>query len=351
MNGNNLRYSRNINEDIDSIVDENGKFKFGTYNNLIPNINMLSAYKPLGYRAPRWFNNMRLKEWEAFQLGNEQFFIFGAIYTAKISAIVIIEIYDKIHQEIISIYKFVSPFKTNIGNGMLNSTTYYKTKGFSMVIDNVLKDDKIQININADKTKKAPKINLNITAYHINEPIVTCMPLGENRAIYSHKALMPMEGYLSIDDQKIQFKEGSHIIIDDHKGYYPYRLKYDWITGWGADESGNDIGFNLTDNQVIDKENYNENCLWVNGKMFTLPPIKVERSYDKKEVWHIKDKYNTVDLYFYPERKSELKINALIVYCDYEAPMGRFEGYIKTDDIKVELKNLFGMGEKKFYRM
>ena len=349
---NSLEYYRGINETIDSIVDENGKFNFGTYNKAIPNINMLSAHNPLGYRAPKWFNNMRLKEWEAFQMGNEEFFIFGAIYNAKISAIVIIEVYDKIHKKIISINKIVSPFKTNIGDGMLNSITYYKTKNFSMEIHNDLKNDKINVKLNVAKTKKTEKMNLDITAYHNNEPIVTCMPLGENRAIYSHKALMPMEGHLSIGNRKTQFKkEESNMIVDDHKGYYPYRLKYDWVTGWGRDSNGNTVGFNLTDNQVQDKENYNENCIWINEYMFPLPPIKVERNYDKEEIWHIKDKYNTIDLYFYPERKSKLKINALIVYCDYEAPMGKFEGYILADDRKIEIKDFFGMGEKKYYRM
>lgn len=352
MLGDSLEYCREINGYVNSIVDENGKFNFGTYNKAIPNINMLSAHSPLGYRAPKWFNNMRLKEWEAFQMGNEEFFIFGAIYTAKISAIVIIEIYDKIHKDIISIYKFVSPSKINIGDGMINSITYYKTEDFSLEIHNDLKNHKVDLKTNISKTKKSPKINFHIAAYHINEPIVTCMPLGENRAIYSHKALMPMEGYFSIDGCEAQFKKDqSNMIVDDHKGYYPYRLKYDWVTAWGKDSSGNTIGFNLTDNQVIDKEKYNENCIWFNHNMFPLPPIKVERNYDKGEIWHIKDKGNTIDLYFYPERKSELKINALIVCCNYEAPMGKFEGYIVVADKRIEIKDFFGMGEKKYYRM
>jgi len=25
----------------------------------------------------------------------------------------------------------------------------------------------------------------------------------------------------------------SYMIIDAHKGYYPWSLKYDWVTGWG----------------------------------------------------------------------------------------------------------------------
>ncbi len=347
-----IEYQRKVEEAIQSLVDENGNFNFGIYKNPIPNINMLSAKEPLGFKAAKGFNNMRLKEWEAFQLGNDNLFIFGAVYNAKISAIICLEIYDRIRKESISILRFVHPSKTRIGMGIMDSITAYETKGFTMKITNYLKKDKIRVFVNIEKTNKWPEVKLDVTGYHIAEPIVVCLPLGDNRAIYSHKSLMSMEGYLSIEDNNIEFnREDSHLIVDDHKGYYPYKLEYDWVTGWGKDDDGNIIGFNLTDNQVIDKENYNENCLWLNGKMYPLPPIKVERKYDKEEVWHIKDEYNMVDIYFCPEAKKEIKFNYLIVYSDYEAPIGSYHGYININDKIIDMKNCFGMGEKKIYRM
>jgi hypothetical protein len=61
------------------------------------------------------------------------------------------------------------------------------------------------------------------------------------------------------------------MIIDDHKGYYPCVMKYDWITALGYAGNGRLVGFNLTDNQVQDHEKYNENCLWLDGKMYPRP--------------------------------------------------------------------------------
>ena len=347
-----MEYYREVKGNIQSVVDEDGSFNFGTYKSPIPNINMLSAKNPLGFKATKGFNNMRLKEWEAFQLGNDNLFIFGAVYDAKISAIICLEIYNRINKESTSIQKFVPSSKTKIGVGMMDSITVYETAGFTMKITNDLRNDKIKVYVDIDKSNKWPRVNLDITGYHIAEPIVVCLPLGDNRAIYSHKSLMPMEGHFSMEDYNVDFNQGhSHLIVDDHKGYYPYRLKYDWVTGWGKDANGNIVGFNLTDNQVIDKENFNENCLWLNGKMYPLPPIKVERKYDKEEVWHIKDEYNMIDLYFYPETKKEIKFNYLIVYSDYEAPIGGYDGYINIDGKRIDMKNCFGMGEKKIYRI
>jgi hypothetical protein len=35
------------------------------------------------------------------------------------------------------------------------------------------------------------------------------------------------------------------MIIDDHKGYYPCVMKYDWITALGYAGNGRLVGFNL----------------------------------------------------------------------------------------------------------
>jgi hypothetical protein len=345
-----IEYKRSVNKSPKYIV-ERGKFKFGNYNKAIENVNMLDALNPLGKKYPVWFNNIRLKEWEAFQAGNDKVFIFGAIYNAKLSSIVCLMIYDRVRNLSIRIRKFTLPRKTSIGKGMLDSQTSYISNNFLMKIKNRVKEENIEIQCTIHDYRSVPYLNLKLLAHHSTEPMVTCMPLGENRAIYSHKNFMPMEGFLCIDEEKIVFNTlDSRMIIDDHKGFYPYKLEYDWVTGWGMSDDGSVIGFNLTDNQVTDKENYNENCLWHEGKVHPLPPVKVERIYIPKEVWYIKDNYEKVNIVFYPEEKMEIKFNYILIYSDYEAPIGAFEGFFISDNKKIELVECFGMGEKKKYR-
>ena len=62
--------------------------------------------------------------------------------------------------------------------------------------------------------------------------------------------------------------------MDDHKGFYPYVMQYDWVTGMGYSQEGKLQGFNLTDNQVRDHERFNENCLWLDGKNVSTPTYK-----------------------------------------------------------------------------
>ncbi len=347
-------YYREIEEPIESLVDEKGIFTFGTFNKAIPNINILEAKKPFNFPTPKFFKQFRLKEWEAFQAGNDKIFIFGALYNAKIAGIVLLNIYDRKTKKLYRYEKITLSFDLpTIASGLMNSCSEYHSNKFKMSIRNNLEKNEIKVTASIDSKGELPDVKLNIRSYHISEPIVICQPFNKNRALYSHKSFMPMEGYIILGEETFKFyKDNSNMIIDDHKGYYPYNMKYDWTTGWGVDDNDKVFGFNLTDNQIINKEIYNENCLWMDGNMYPLPPVKFY-TYDEKnkEVWNIKDEYGMVNIYFYPETKSEIKLNLLIVAVDYEAPMGRIEGEIKIEGENIFIFDCFGMGEKKRFRI
>jgi hypothetical protein len=163
---------------------------------------------------------------------------------------------------------------------------------------------------------------------------------------------MPMQGVLCLGDRKIDFsQQNSFAIVDDHKGYYPFVLIYDWVTGAGYNAKKELIGFNLTDNQVVDKERYNENCIWINNALHLLPPIKITRPKGVTQEWTIKDVYGMVDLVFMPVIDNIININLLFVKTDYHGPFGYFNGVIKTSSgTVVPIKNIFGMGEKKYLK-
>lgn len=346
-------YYREVKDGVKSLVDKNGHFDFGTYRQTIPNLNMNEAYRPLGYAAPKWFNNYRLKEWEAFQAGNDEVFILGAVYSVKIGALLYLIVYDKSNDKIYEYNKVIKPSKVVIGNGLLDSITVGKSKKDYIQYNNNLNKGTIEVESIMKESNSLPNIELKIKGYHVTEPIVICQPFGENRGLYSHKNFMPMEGYILVGNKKIVFiKNLSHMIIDDHKGYYPYNMKYDWVTGWGVDELNNEFAFNLTHNQIVNPEKYNENCIWYKGKMSVLPPIEVVRENNGKEIWKIKDKYDTVNLIFYIDKKCEIKFNYLVAASDYEAPFGNYEGYLRaSNNSKVTINTCFGMGEKKRIRI
>jgi len=341
-------YSRRVINSKNSLV-ENGVYTWGTFNTAFKNVNPLDAHRPFGFPLPRFIKNFRLKEWQAFQAGNKDWFIFGAVYNAKITAVNILSVYHRKTGILHHYQKLTGTSSLSIASGLFDSRSSYESKDLSLVFENQLEKGIIGIS-GFGKGMDLPQLEIALKCFHNTEPIVISQPFGKNRGLYSHKALMSIDGVLKIENQVVEFDQNeSFCIMDDHKGYYPYSVKYDWVTAAGFKENGVLCGFNLTDNQVRNHEQYNENCLWYDGKMYPLPPIKIIRN---NEYWEVKDCHGWVNLKFFPKTDNRIRQNFLIVKSDYEGPYGEFEGVISIPEkISVDFTSFFGMGEKKRYRM
>jgi hypothetical protein len=342
---------REINKAPDSVV-EAGRFCYGCYNEPIRRVNLLDArLGSLGL-----FKNSRLREWQAFQLYSDQgWFVMIALYNTKKICIVQFILYNRHTKKKIYCEKKVLPRSLRIPNGLYKTQASHSSKGFDFAVDHDIDDALLTIKVQVAATKDHPQISAQFSAEHDCSrfvPIVVCMPFTEKKGMYSHKCLMPLEGQVSLGQDVITFdKKDSSLIIDDHKGYYPYNTRYDWATALGFDDEGRRFGFNLTDNQVSDQDKYNENCFWINGEMLPLPPVKFTRPNGYREDWIIEDKTGAVKLVFTPQAHNSVRLNLLLLASNYEGPYGVFNGEIQVGDGRYfPLKDTFGMGEKLFLR-
>ena len=175
-----------------------------------------------------------------------------------------------------------------------------------------------------------------------------CQPLTKHRPLYSYKNLMPGKVNMSLDNKPVTFSDKGFGIIDDHKGYYPKTVNYDWGTA-GTYINNKLTGFNLTRNQVLNPEQFNENCLWLDGKVWALPAITVSH---EKHSWHYTDVAGMVDLHFTELVPNSQKFHLGFVYMDYQGPFGLFNGVIHHPEVgAVEFKNVLGMAERKRYKL
>lgn len=350
-------YQRSIQSPPRSVVSSGGAFNFGCYNRPFQEVNLLDAKRPYKVPLTRAVKNMQLREWQAFQMGNDSYFIMMAIYNAKKVALVQFIIYNKNTQQKLRYEQQVVPWKVTIPNGLFNTTAKYNGQNFKLSAHNDLDDNKINIRATIKKQgEDLPDLEAHFIAYHnMNrvEPMVVVMPFSDKRAMYAHKCLMPMEGQLNLGGESISFeRDNAFAIIDDHKGYYPFNTHYDWVTAAGYDTKSNLLGFNLTNNQVINQELYNENCLWYNGVLNPLPPIEVTRTQGVTGDWQIADNYDMVNLQFTPLEHTSVNKNYGLFKSKYEGPYGIFNGYLKDKaGRKVEINKLFGMGEDFYLRI
>ncbi|MBN1374935.1 MAG: DUF2804 domain-containing protein [Dehalococcoidia bacterium] len=338
----------------DSLV-EDGQFHFGTFKNQFRQVNPLDAKIPLGCWLPRPLLAFRLKEWQAFQMGNDRWFVLAVLYNAKVSALAQFVAYDRLNKRRYIFEKILPSWKVKVPDNIWSASQLYRDRQSLIEIVSHLGKGRFYINVKVDGNSVSPAMEAHFEAFHDDGqvgPVVVSIPFGRNRGMYSHKCLMPMQGSMHIGDERAVFlRSRSFAVIDDHKGFYPYVMKYDWLTAAAYDEQKRLIGFNLTDNQSLDPEKYNENCLWINGKLDLLPAVKFTRSHGDEGDWAVRDSYGMVDLVFKPEVMGEINMNMLALKVRYRGPFGYCNGTITAaSGERVEINDYFGMGEDKYIR-
>ncbi|MGB3604678.1 MAG: DUF2804 family protein [Gordonia sp. (in: high G+C Gram-positive bacteria)] len=330
----------------------NGRYNFGTYNRSIPEINSLDAAGsgPLAF-ARRAARNTALKEWEAFQLGDDNWFVLGAVYNAKSLGLLQVLAVNK-HDATITRWesKLPSPM-LSVARGLDDTVSHGEFGGVKIEIGNNLPDGVLTVDAEARGTARRPEMGLHVTgdcsadnAGHL----VVVHPFAKNKALYSHKAMMPASGSLIIDDNRVGLTDDrGYLILDDHHGDYPRPMKYDWVTGIRRNDAGQVEGFNLTHNQMLDPGVYNENAIWIGNRVHRLPEITVTRPDGPWGKWFIRDTAGAVDVTFTPTVQSTMHVGPRKVLAEYYAPYGWYEGNIHAEDATLNVDGFFGVGEQK----
>ena len=336
---------------------ENGQYNLGCFNTPVQNANLLDIPSAFNLPLPRLLKSIQLREWQAFQIKDGDHFVMMAIYNAKKISLVQFIVYNLKTKDKVKYEKKCLSWNLEVPDTLYNSTASYRSDNFTIVVEHDLTTHKLEIDVNIVGFEDLPTVKAHFKGVHdVSKytPMVVCNPFSSDRVMYSHKCLMPGEGTLKIGDREtVVFAPATtQVIIDDHKGYYPYITTYDWVTGLGMDKNNQVIGFNLTNNQVILQDVYNENCLWMEGKLFPLPPIKIDRPEGYTGVWHITDAHDMVNLHFTPVTHTTVRLNFLIMCSEYEGPYGVYTGYLRKAETgeKVEIDNMFGMGEDFYLR-
>ncbi len=327
------------------LVDEAGKIRFGTYSGAIADTNLIDA-QPWALPVPRALRALRLKEWQAFQLGSSRWFVAVALFNAKMIALVQVKVYDRERKQKYVFERQLPGWALPAPRNLLRSQMAFE---HLLRFDNRLDEGRIEIAIDIPASKTMPALSGKLVARAEGcEAQVVCIPFAENRGMYSHKGCLALEGELALGEERLVFDPAdSFVLMDDHKGYYPYVMRWDWVTGGGVDARGRRIGFNLTRNDSIDPARYNENCVWVDGRVHLLPPVRfVRRPELSPEVWEVRDEAGEVEVDFVIEVDGYVKVNAIVVESRYRGPFGYVRGFVRgPQGERVELDGLFGMGE------
>jgi len=358
------------------LVDEKGRVVFGTFDKEFETMELMRAKKPT--RAPDCMRKFKLTLWEATEVHLKNGVLLAVVCDMGIFGKQLNMFYDKRTHKVYCWDTQIKSKDTVIAPNLLNGAEAYAGSdvGFVKYVNN-FEVGKAHLSgkhtgkcliTPPSETKKASEsckenygeatIEYDFQLTRLSKPCVVSIPFpySDNRTLYSQKDFFKAEGKLIINGEEMLTDDESTAIIDDHRGYYPRRAHYDWVTTMGVcDVDGEKkwLAFNLTHNQSTDEAAYNENLIFFEGKTSLLPPVKFTRSVESKDFtnyseWTIKDEYDMVNLKFKVYGINPMIMHAGVVNIDYYVTWGVLEGYLRDEDgKKYVLDGMMGMGEDK----
>lgn len=346
----------------DAIV-ENGKVHFGTFDSPFKKLNLKDCHKPCGPKMPDFLIASRLTEWEAFEVHLDEGALISAVYNTGPLGFSIFVWYDKRDGKIYSWQNIVPKSKAHVATQLVDDYCYCKTSKSEFRINNDFLHGKASAK--GYSRGKCGTFEIDIAFDRISPLANGVMPLARNKdgslrnALYSEKDFFKATGTVKLNGETFTSNENSVGIIDDHKGFYPFRAHYDWLTTMGrldVDGEKKYFAFNLTRNQSVDQDNYNENVIWIEDKSFPMPPVVFTHKDGKKKAseWHVTDEkgLGLVDITFKLNNTFYMPMHLLFVDIYYALPYGTIYGYVTDIDGKrYNVDGMLGIGEDKSTRM
>ena len=337
-----------------SLVDENGQCCFGTYDKPFERFDLVKAKKPCGKWMPACMNKSRITEWEAFEINMKEGALVSAVYNTGAMGFSIFVWFDKRTQKVLSWWNPVIPSsKAHVAWRLIDDHSYLKTKNSEYEICNDLLNGKAWAKGYSKGKCGTFEIDMKVT--RLCPPSIVSIPFGPNKPLYSEKDFLRAEGKIVVNGEEFVTDGTSVSIIDDHKGYYPYKAHYDWLTSMGQceiDGEMKDFAFNLTRNQSIDQDKYNENLIWVDGTSYPMPPVTFTKEKRDSKTWYVRDERGLVDIRFEIADVFYLNMHFGIIDSYYALPFGTIYGYVTdTNGKKYVVDGMVGIGEDKTTRM
>ena len=332
------------------LVDD-GEQRWGRFATPFERANLLdSRYRGL----PKLLRKVRMKEWQALQITTPGLFANVALFDAKLMSLLQVKVYER-EKSKKAIHEWkLRPGAFSVADQLLDSTnTYGDRRGF-VTFTNELARGRITLDFDVAARDELPHVKGHVEVLcDRGASQVVSMPFETAGGMYSHKGMFPIEGAIEIDGRRYALRpEDSLALLDDHKGFYPFVMQWDWVTS-ATHVKGEALGFNLTKNQCREPERFNENCAWRGDRLGVLPAVTFEREDVRgpNERWRIRDREGRVDVTFRPTVPGDVRVNAVVVESRYRGPFGIFDGRVEPEGLEpIVIDGWFGMGEDFYLR-
>lgn len=167
----------------------------------------------------------------------------------------------------------------------------------------------------------------------------------------------PIHGTMGITStdgtEKLQSNLDGCALFGIKQIYSRFRCKGSYLCGTG-EIKGKRIEFYIavSSQEAIDRDRYNDNVLFYDGKITTLPPVTITHNSGTMNKWNIQDTEGMIDMSFTPAAESMHQNSLFVIRTQYHTIFGDYEGVLLTSDgEKINLNKVSGIAKKYLLRL
>jgi len=297
----------------------------------------------------------RLKEWDYYYVGNENFGIALTIADNSymgLDSISFLSFGEKPWEITKSPMRIFPMGKTGLPESSASGVSAISGKGYSLEFR--VEGGKRHLKAHMDNFKDSKAIDVDVVlSKEPEESIVIMTPFKKEGHFYYNQKIncMRASGRVKLGDEVFTFEPDSAFgVLDWGRGVWTYHNTWYWGSASGLAD-GIDFGFNIGYG-FGDTSAASENMLFYDGKAHKLSqvafniPMKDGRE-DFLKPWIFTSDDGRFEMDFVPVIDRASNIDFKVLKSDQHQVFGRFSGDVVLDDgRKIHVRNLMGFAEK-----
>lgn len=293
-------------------------------------------------------NKLRIKEWDYYYVGNNDYGIALTIADNSYMWMVSVSVLDFVNKTEItkSSIGLFSMGKLNLPHSSKTGNIEFRKKNFYFKFTNG-DDRRLEVFY---KNFKNGDFYCDVTLSETSEnSIVLATPFKKPKHFYYNQKInnLKAKGYFNYSGKEYSL-ENSFGVLDWGRGVWTYKNTWYWSSFSGICD-GKLVGFNL--GYGFGENPETENIVFVDNEYFKLGDVEFiisKRNNQEKylDQWLIRSSDESIHLIFEPILDRHADTNLLVLRSLQHQVFGKFTGYIKTGDRIIVIDHMVGFAEK-----
>ena len=299
-------------------------------------------------------NRGRIKEWDYYYIGDENFGVALTIDDNSYMGLVSVSILDFKNKKDVtkSIINWLPFGETNLPSSSKDGNTFKGGRKYSLHFEN--KNGKRHLICSMKNLTKGKDFECNfIVRETTDKSMVIATPFNKKRHFYYNQKinLLSASGFFKYGELNYQFKKEKTLgVLDWGRGVWTYSNTWYWSRLNSYTKDGHRIGFNLGYG-FGDTSQASENMFFYDSLAFKLDDVTFNIPKDEKgkhlflNEWTFTSEKGDINLKFTPLIDRHANTNALIIQSNQHQVFGYFDGEIKVEGKVYKLEHLIGFAE------